>query len=436
MLNINRNYLNGSCRWGYANNPEYIVVHYTGNKNKDTALNNVKYISGLGGDASGSAHYYIDDNECYQLLEDTWDSWSVGDDNGYGRFAFGITNTNQISIEMCCTAGNYYVSDKTQKNCAMLVAYLLKKHGLGLDRIRRHYDASRKDCPAGWHNGYTSSYAPNAGGDSRFGVFCGWVKEAYEGKDFNSVVSEAPKTNTCFENADQSLYNSKIGIQLGCEVVISPGAKIGNGCVGQTGNGLPAPWVFPNKLVVQGHAINSGSEEVLVKGVWIPTFAHYVKVVNNTKINYPIKLDDANPTFSETYYINKNEDLKKAKAEGRIYSGWSHYCAFGKNEESRKGKIVPQKPSDWDDKMYLELNPDVKNAGYTSGWSHYCAFGWNEGRAYKKEDIKAEITDGDIKESSLKYQVVSGSFTSKENAEKQLAILAEKGINAFIQIKK
>lgn len=139
MLPINRNYLNGSARWGTVNVPKYIVVHYTGNKNADTALNNVLYMNRIGENAGGSAHYYVDNTSIYQLLEDNWDSWSVGDDNGYGRFAFGINNNNQISIEMCCTSGNYRVSDKTQENCAQLVAHLLKKHGLGLDKVKRHY---------------------------------------------------------------------------------------------------------------------------------------------------------------------------------------------------------------------------------------------------------------------------------------------------------
>ena len=32
MLPINRNYLNGSARWGTYNAPKYIVVHYTGKR--------------------------------------------------------------------------------------------------------------------------------------------------------------------------------------------------------------------------------------------------------------------------------------------------------------------------------------------------------------------------------------------------------------------
>ena len=188
MLPINRSYLNGSARWGTVNVPKYIVVHYTGNKRVDTALNNVLYMNRVGENAGGSAHYYVDDTSIYQLLEDNWDSWSVGDDNGYGRFAFGINNNNQISIEMCCTSGNYRVSDKTQENCAQLVAHLLKKHGLGLDRIRRHYDASRKSCPAQFCP--YNTYYPYNDGESNWAKFKQKVAKYYNGGTQTSTTTD------------------------------------------------------------------------------------------------------------------------------------------------------------------------------------------------------------------------------------------------------
>ncbi len=188
MLPINRSYLNGSARWGTYNDPKYIVVHYTGNANADTALNNVIYMNRIGENAGGSAHYYVDNTSIYQLLEDNWDSWSVGDDNGYGRFAFGINNNNQISIEMCCTSGNYRVSDKTQENCAELVAYLLKKHGLGLDKVRRHYDASRKYCPAQFCP--RNTYYPYNDGESNWAKFKQKVAKYYNGGTQTSTTND------------------------------------------------------------------------------------------------------------------------------------------------------------------------------------------------------------------------------------------------------
>ena len=138
MLPINKTYLTNACSYP-TNNPQYIVIHYTGNGKIDRAVDNVKWAYGLGENVPGSAQYYIDDTECYQLVPENRGAWAVGDDNGYGRFAFGVTNQNSISIEMCCSGGAYYVSEKTQNNAAELAASLLKKYGLGIDRLKRHY---------------------------------------------------------------------------------------------------------------------------------------------------------------------------------------------------------------------------------------------------------------------------------------------------------
>lgn len=117
---------------------KYLVFHYTGNKG-DTAENNAKYFNG--GNRNASAHYFVSDNQIYQVVEDNRAAWSVGD--GEGRYC--ITNSNSINIEMCCwTDGT--VSEKTEKNALELGKYLMKKHGISIENVVRHYDASRKVC--------------------------------------------------------------------------------------------------------------------------------------------------------------------------------------------------------------------------------------------------------------------------------------------------
>ena len=128
---------NFSSRKG--NSIKYIVLHYTGNK-QDSALGNANYFNG--GDRNASAHYFVDNNSIYQVVEESNAAWSVGD--GYGRY--GITNYNSINIEMC-TSGNYNVSDQTENNVVELVKTLMAKYGVSIDRVVRHYDASRKVCP-------------------------------------------------------------------------------------------------------------------------------------------------------------------------------------------------------------------------------------------------------------------------------------------------
>lgn len=133
-----------------ANKPAYIVLHYTGN-NTDTAKNNADYF--FGGNRGASAHYFVDDNSIWQSVEDYDGAWAVGDGGG----KYGITNTNSISVEMCCVNG--VVTDKTESNALDLVKHLQKKYNISNNNVVRHYDASRKICPnwsannwARWNN--------------------------------------------------------------------------------------------------------------------------------------------------------------------------------------------------------------------------------------------------------------------------------------------
>lgn len=128
---------NYSSRGG--NSIKYMVLHYTGNKG-DTAKNNAIYF--CGGNRGASAHYFVDDNEIVQVVEEYNSSWSVGD----GKGKYNITNQNSISIEMCCNSDGE-VSEKTEANASELVKSLMNKYNISATNVVRHYDASRKICP-------------------------------------------------------------------------------------------------------------------------------------------------------------------------------------------------------------------------------------------------------------------------------------------------
>ena len=117
----------------------YIVVHYTGNRG-DTAKNNVDFF--YNGDRGASAHYFVDNNSIWQSVEDYRAAWAVGDGSGM----YGITNSNSISVEMCCQL-NGEVSESTEKNTVDLVKHLMKVYNVPIENVVRHYDASRKVCP-------------------------------------------------------------------------------------------------------------------------------------------------------------------------------------------------------------------------------------------------------------------------------------------------
>ena len=121
------------------NNPKYIVLHYTGNS-KDTAYNNAKYFNG--GNRNASAHYFVDDNNIYQVVEDNKGAWHVGNTKTE------VNNKNSIGIEMCCS-GNYQISEKTEANAIELVKHLMAKYNIPIANVRTHAEVTKygKTCP-------------------------------------------------------------------------------------------------------------------------------------------------------------------------------------------------------------------------------------------------------------------------------------------------
>lgn len=119
---------------------KYIVIHDTGNKGKGAdAEAHYEYFNGE--DRQSSAHYFVDDKQILRVIRDVDKSWHCGD----GKGKYGITNENSIGVEMCINPDGDF--NKTYKNTLELVKHLMDKYSIPLDRVVRHYDASRKTCP-------------------------------------------------------------------------------------------------------------------------------------------------------------------------------------------------------------------------------------------------------------------------------------------------
>ena len=140
MLTINKEFLKSHKCYKGKNNPKYIVNHETDNYSEGAGARNHAKAQFNGNLGDASVHFYVDDKEIYQCLELTDGPWSVGDAN-YGV----ITNWNNISIEICVNPDSNY--NTARKNAAELNKYLLKQYGWGMDRVKRHYDATYKTCP-------------------------------------------------------------------------------------------------------------------------------------------------------------------------------------------------------------------------------------------------------------------------------------------------
>lgn len=132
---------------------KYIVVHDTGNPSRGAnATAHYNYFNG--GDRSSSADFFVDDtqvlcvNDYYKFY-----TWHCGD--GHGKY--GITNRNSVGIEFCINVDSD--RNKTLERAAQLVRELMQELNIPIERVVRHYDASRKNCPQSMSgNGWAQWY--------------------------------------------------------------------------------------------------------------------------------------------------------------------------------------------------------------------------------------------------------------------------------------
>ena len=120
----------------------YIVVHYTANKG-DTAQNNLDYFART--KTGTSAHYFVDENEVCQSVQDTDVAWHCGSKNPRHPYC---RNANSIGIEMCNSVGS--VPESVRDRTAAFVRQKMKEYGLDVNHVLRHYDVTGKRCPAPW----------------------------------------------------------------------------------------------------------------------------------------------------------------------------------------------------------------------------------------------------------------------------------------------
>ena len=132
----------GNYQKGRTQPIEYIVVHYTANKG-DTAQNNLDYFART--KTGTSAHYFVDENEVCQSVQDTDVAWHCGSKNPRHPYC---RNANSIGIEMCNSVGG--VPEAVRDRTAAFVRQKMKEYGIDSSHVLRHYDVTGKRCPAPW----------------------------------------------------------------------------------------------------------------------------------------------------------------------------------------------------------------------------------------------------------------------------------------------
>jgi len=121
----------------YSMDPIGICVHNTAND--ASAQNEIAYMKR--NDNKVSFHIAVDDKEAIQAIPFNRNAWHAGDG------AQGVGNRKFIAIEICYSKSGGDKFTQAEKNAAEVIAQLLKERAWGIDRVKRHYDFSGKNCP-------------------------------------------------------------------------------------------------------------------------------------------------------------------------------------------------------------------------------------------------------------------------------------------------
>ena len=132
----------GNYQKGRTQPIEYIVVHYTANSG-DTAQNNLDYFART--KTGTSAHYFVDENEVCQSIQDTDVAWHCGSKNPRHPYC---RNANSIGVEMCNSVGG--VPEAVRDRTAAFVRQKMAEYGIDVDHVLTHYLVTGKRCPAPW----------------------------------------------------------------------------------------------------------------------------------------------------------------------------------------------------------------------------------------------------------------------------------------------
>ena len=118
-------------------NVKKVVLHYVGNPKSSAMANRNYFENQKNGGRYVSSHYIVGlEGEILHCVPEN-----------EVAYCSNQANTYSISIECCHPDATGKFTDATTASAAELCAYLLKKYGLKVDDLIRHYDVTGKQCP-------------------------------------------------------------------------------------------------------------------------------------------------------------------------------------------------------------------------------------------------------------------------------------------------
>ncbi|MBQ7241586.1 MAG: N-acetylmuramoyl-L-alanine amidase [Firmicutes bacterium] len=110
-----------------------VTIHSTANP-MSTAENERKWLDNPANTRDAAWHYIAGEGVVIQSIPDVEEAWHCGKKTG---------NTKSVGIEMIESGDRR----KVIETCAEFTADVLKKHGLSVKNVKKHFDWTGKNCP-------------------------------------------------------------------------------------------------------------------------------------------------------------------------------------------------------------------------------------------------------------------------------------------------
>lgn len=145
-LKVTKKLLNKNYTVGKTLNPEYIIIHDTGNRSSGANANSHYNYWSKPNSAKASAHYVVDSNTVMQLLEHNQVAWHTGFLFTSNPEVPQAKNGNSIGIELCVNEDGDFT--ETMKNGIALTKYLMDLYDIPAEKVITHNQSTGKICPA------------------------------------------------------------------------------------------------------------------------------------------------------------------------------------------------------------------------------------------------------------------------------------------------
>lgn len=216
----------GRCIPNVKITPTTITVHQTGNINA-SAKNNHQYQKNNNKTKIGAVaswHFTVGWDEIYQSQSTNYKCYHAGCTQG---------NNTSIGIEICM----YTDSSKqlqAYKNAIELIKILMNYHNFNIDKVKRHYDWTKKNCPQWLIEG-------------KFGYTWDWFKQQLttttqpiEQNDFKQYLARCNTNNLNCRKGAGTNYEIERQIEKGVVITIVEEKMNGNTKWGKSKSGY---WV-------------------------------------------------------------------------------------------------------------------------------------------------------------------------------------------------